>query len=128
MSKDNKNQHKNKSVEWLKKNIKTTFAILISNRGVSYRKELYTYMDKLFPPGKAEKTWKGYFLYPEKIPAKYKKTYLKAMWQALALRVLEMEKEINIQKSEKLKEISFLKVKLSEIKNFKTLYYGKQAV
>lgn len=126
MCKNNKFQHKNKSVEDLIKLIPKYYAILIANRGTNYRKELYSYMDRIFPPGKPLKTWKHYFLYPSKIPSFGKVKILLAMWEALNLQIQTMEDDLIDMKDSHIKKIKEIDTTLDCVKKFKSIYHGKK--
>jgi len=70
------------------------FRLLISDRTTNYRQGLYDKLDTLFPPGKSDKTWKGYYLYPDKIPENGKELYMSAMEKVLVLQLQKMSDEL----------------------------------
>lgn len=72
---------------------KKAYSLLISNRAISFRKQLADHLNLVFIPGATFKTWKSRFLYPqENIPAPNVEQYTAAMSDAL---IFQLQKQVD---------------------------------
>ena len=111
--KNNTIQESVKSIPKLIKD-KRAYSLLISNRGISFRKMMAERLDNLIIPKAGWKTWKSRFLYPaENIPKKSAKEISTAMEEMI---IWALQQQVDYLTTKK-KEIDELINKSLEIIN-----------